>query len=157
MALPGVLGLGLAMQRAGRFTGFLRPQERQYGVEFVVRRLFNVGLTLTATVKDGQIDWDSKKMRRRSENDVLGEDRRPGMPSVHGGMRVLLERGARYSRIVGPGVTLGAFSECAPSSTPGRSIARRRVCHTRRHRGQMQDDDHVQADEAEGWRTDAPP
>ena len=34
----------------------------------------------------------------------------PGMLSVHNGMQVVIERGARYSRLAGPGVTpLGAF------------------------------------------------
>ncbi|HET7091055.1 MAG TPA: hypothetical protein VFL17_20675 [Anaerolineae bacterium] len=112
MALPGVLGFGLAMHRAGRFTwDFYSLKSVQYGVEFVLRRLFNAGPNVTATVKDGQIDWDSRGgANKERENDVLEKIGGPGTLSVHGGMEVLLERGARYSRIVGPGVTpLGAF------------------------------------------------
>ncbi len=112
MALPGALGLGLAVRRAGRFTwDFYSLKSVQYGVGFVLRRLFNVGPNVTATVKDGQIDWDSRGGANKGrENDVLEKIGGPGTLSVHGGMEVLLERSARYSRIVGPGVTpLGAF------------------------------------------------
>ena len=126
MALPGALGFGLAMHRTGRFTrDFYSLKSVQYGVGFVLRRLFNVGPNVTATVKDGQIDWDSRGgAKKERENDVLEKIGGPGTLSVHSGMGVLLERGARYLRIVGPGVTpLGAF-ECVRVFVDARPLSR---------------------------------
>ncbi len=104
LALPGLLGFGLAMERAGRLVSdFYSLKSHAHGRAFVLRRLFNLGLGISAAAKSGNLEVDP-------QSEAIEKIGGPGSLSVHAETAALLERGGRYSRIVGPGTTyLDAF------------------------------------------------
>ena len=104
LALPGALGFGLALFRSGRLVAeFYSLKTDSRGLVFVLRRMFNLGPGVSATLKNGEREVEDK-------HEVIDKIGGPGWLSVHGGTAALLERGGGFSRIVGPGTTrLGTF------------------------------------------------
>jgi regulator of protease activity HflC (stomatin/prohibitin superfamily) len=97
LALPGAIGLYLALDHTGRFVrAFYGLKHDAHGRAFLRRRLFHLGAGASALIRDGEFKFEP----REEALDKIGG---PGTLSVHMGMAALLERGGVFSRIVGPG------------------------------------------------------
>lgn len=102
--VPGLIGLILAMQRAGRFIKeFYSLKSDHLGQDHLMRLLFNIGKGVSAKADSGQLDVSAG---HEAINQVGG----PGSVAVNSGTLVVLERGGGFSRMAGPGmVTLFTF------------------------------------------------
>ncbi len=101
---PGLLGLGLAMVRSGRFVReFYALKHDRLGRDHALRLVFGLGARVSATARAGQLEVSA-------DNEAIEKIGGPGWLVIHSGTAAVLERGGGFSRIVGPGtIRLGPF------------------------------------------------
>jgi len=96
LMLPGMLGLMVALERAGRFMReFYGLKKDRSGRAYLIYRLFGVGERARITVADGEAKFEA-------EDEAIDKIGGPGLLSVHSDMAAVLERGGAYSGMVGP-------------------------------------------------------
>jgi regulator of protease activity HflC (stomatin/prohibitin superfamily) len=97
--LPAIVGIVIALMRAGQFVAQMYSLKAAgHGLAFVVNTTF--GLPMgggSMTVHHGQIEGDPD-----DDHEILMKLGGPGVLLIKENTAVLTERGARYSRVLGP-------------------------------------------------------
>jgi len=104
---PALVGIVIALIRAGQFVALMYSFKAVgHGIAFVAHATFGLPMSGgSITVQHGQISGDPT-----ADHEILTKLGGPGVLEVKENTAVLTERGARYSRVLGPeGHTLKPF------------------------------------------------